>query len=192
MTFMHRISRPGLVAGLLLIALAAISPALGAAAGVSIVGTAFEPARIVVAQGDTVTWTVTSAMGDPHTVTSAKAGETAQGATFDSQADDPTLTKLKDNGGTFAFTFDKPGTYAYLCIVHPALMTGQVVVLAPGESAPPAPAASGAPEGSEAPHVEAGEPVPPERKLLGGGILVVTLVVLFAAAIAYRRMNPGP
>ena len=187
MTFVHRISRVGLVAGLVLVALVAISPVLGAAAGVSIEGTSFKPARLVVAQGDTVTWTVTSAIGDPHTVTSAKTADAAQGAAFDSQKDDPGLTKLKDTGATFEFTFDKAGTYAYLCIVHPATMTGQVVVLAPGESAPPE-----EPAASEAPTVEAGEPVPPERKLIGGGILVVTLVVLFAAGVAYRRMNPGP
>ena len=152
----------------------------------SIAGRKFEPARIVVAQGDTVTWTVTSSIGEPHTVTSAKDGETAQGAAFDSQKDDADLTKLKDDGGTFAFTFDKAGTYAYLCIVHPTEMTGEVVVLAPGESAPAEPAAS------EAPAAEGGGPVPIENKLIGGGILVVTLVVLFGAAMAYRRMNPGP
>jgi plastocyanin len=28
---------------------------------------------------------------------------------------------------TFSFTFDKPGTYAYFCSIHPK-MTGQVVV----------------------------------------------------------------
>jgi hypothetical protein len=58
-------------------------------------------------------------------------------------------------------------------------MTGQVLVLAPGQSPP---AASG---GGEA---AAGTI---DRKVIGAGILVVTLVVLFGAAIVWRRMNPA-
>lgn len=185
MTFVHRIWRLGLAAGLLLVALAAITPALGADASVSIVNDTFEPTRITVSVGDTVTWTVTQAMGAPHTVTSAKNDDTAQGALFDSQKDDPDLTKLKDEGGTYAFTFEKPGTYPYLCIVHPVSMKGEILVLAPGESAPPEPAASEAPGG------EVHEGIPAESKLLGAGILGVTLIVLFAAAWVYRRMNPA-
>lgn len=185
MTFVHRIWRLGLAAGLLVVALAAISPAFGADASVSIVNATFEPNRTTVSVGDTVTWTVTQAMGAPHTVTSAKNGETAQGVLFDSQKDDPGLTKLKDEGGTYAFTFEKPGTYPYLCIIHPGSMTGEILVLLPGESAPPEPAAS------ESPAHEAGEGISAERRLLGAGILAATLIVLFAAAWVYRRMNPA-
>jgi plastocyanin len=175
MTFVHRIWRLGPVAALLVIAAAAISPVLGATIGVSIDGKAFAPSNIVVAQGDTVTWTVTKAIGEPHTVTSGKPTDADKGAVFNSQTSDPELAKLKDTGGTFSFRFDKPGTYVYFCVVHQVDMTGEVVVLAPGQSPPPA----------------AHEGVPPENKLIGAGILVVTLVLLFGAAAAYRRMNPA-
>ena len=178
MTFVHRFVRPALAAGLLLVALAAISPALAADVGVSIAGKTFNPSQIVVPQGATVTWTVTQAVGEPHTVTSKAENGQAQGALFDSQKDDPNLTKLKDNGATFQFTFKDPGTYDYMCVVH-AGMTGQVVVLAPGQS-PPA-------ESSGGDEASAGV----DRKVIAAGILALTLVVLFGAAILWRRMNPA-
>lgn len=174
MTFVHRIWRLGLVAAVLLLAVAAFSPVLGATIGVSIVDKDFDPTSIVVAQGDTVTWTVTKSIGEPHTVTSGKPSDADKGAVFDSQKTDANLAKLKDNGGTFSVTFDKAGTYAYFCAIHPADMTGEVVVLAPGES-PPA----------------AHEGVPAQSKLIGAAILVATLVLLFGAAWFYRRMNPA-
>lgn len=172
MTFVHRIRRVGLVAAIVLVAAAAISPVLGATIGVSIAGRQFEPARIVVAQGDTVTWTVTKSIGEPHTVTSGKPIDAVKGEAFDSQKTDADLTKLKDDGGTFSVTFDKAGTYEYFCVVHAADMTGEVVVLAPGESPG-----------------QADEGVPLERRLLGGGVVLLTLVVLFGAAWVYRRTN---
>lgn len=174
MTFVHRTRRLGLVAATLLFAALAISPVLAATINVSIADKAFDPPKIVVAQGDTVTWAVTKAMGEPHTVTSGTPTGADKGAEFDSQKDDADLAKLKDVGGTFSFTFDKAGTYEYFCVVHPVEMTGKVVVLAPGE-------APG----------EAHEGIPVERRLLGGGILIVTLVVLFGASWVYRRMNPA-
>jgi plastocyanin len=175
MSFVHRTWRPGLVAALLVLAAAAIPPVLAANIGVGIAGKAFEPAKIVVAQGDTVTWTVTGSIGEPHTVTSGRLSDEVKGAIFNSQSEDPDLTKLKDNGGTFSFTFAAAGTYEYFCIVHPADMTGEVVVLAPGQSPPG----------------EAHEGVPVESRLIAGGILIATLIVLFGAAWFWRRLNPA-
>lgn len=174
MTFVHRSWRLGLVATVALIAIGAATPVLAETIGVSIVNRTFEPAEIVIAEGDTVTWTVTTANGEPHTVTSAAAGGEAQGAAFDSQTDDPELTKLKEEGGTFSFTFEEAGTYAYLCVVHATEMTGTVEVLEAGETPG-----------------EGHPPVPAERKLAGAAILAVTLVVLFGAAWFWRRMNPA-
>lgn len=174
MTLVHRTWRLGLVAATLLVAAAAISPVLAASINVSIDGKAFSPAKIVVAQGDTVTWAVTKAVGEPHTVTSGKPADADKGSAFDSQKTDAKLTKLKEVGGTFSVTFDKAGTYAYFCVVHPVDMIGEVDVLAPGQS-------PGA----------AQEGVPTENKLIGAAILIVTLVVLFGAAWFYRRMNPA-
>jgi len=177
MILVHRTWRLVLAGGLLLVALAVISPALAADVAVSIVGKSFSPGQIVVAQGSTVTWTITQSIGEAHTVTSKASGATKAGAVFNSQDADPDLTKLKNNGDTYQFTFKDAGTFDYMCIVHPE-MTGTVVVLAPGQTPP---AAAGGDEAS------AGT----DRKLIGAGILVVTLVVLFGAAMVWRRMNPA-
>lgn len=173
MTFVHRYKRPALVVATLLVALAAISPVLAATAKVSIADKQFTPGKITVAVGDTVTWTVDKSIAEPHTVTSGKSGDADKGSVFDSQKTDPDLAKLKDVGGTFSYTFDKAGTYAYFCAIHPT-MTGEVVVAAAGE--PPTTAEGG---------------VPAQNKLIGATILVITLVVLFGTAWLYRRMNPA-
>ena len=72
----------------------------------------FGPTMITVAAGTKVVWTNDDA--DPHTVTS----ET-----------DPKVFRSPplDTGESFAFTFDKPGTYRYFCSIHPH-MQGTIVV----------------------------------------------------------------
>jgi plastocyanin len=179
MTLAHKTWRFALIGGLLLGGLAVISPAAGADVGVSIAGKKFDPDKIVVAQGTTVTWTITQAIGEPHTVTSKKTDAQAQGAAFDSQATDPDLSKLKDQNATFQFTFKDAGVFDYMCVVHPE-MTGEVVVLAPGQSPPPSEPAAGE-----------GGAISANTKLIGAGILVATLVILFGAAYIWRRMNPA-
>jgi plastocyanin len=70
----------------------------------------FTPASITVAVGTTVTWTNHDDI--PHTVVS----------------DDKVFkSKVLDTEEKFAYTFSKPGTYAYFCSVHPK-MTGKVIV----------------------------------------------------------------
>ena len=208
MTFVHRTWRLAFATGVLLFAAALALPVLAGPLDVSIVDRSFQPATTTVQAGDTVTWTVTKAIGEPHSVTSGSPGAD-QGKQFDSGIG------LKDNGLTFQFTFQQPGTYDYFCQVHPTLMTGQVVVVAAGASAPatsggPAasqgaaasasPAASPAaatspgasPAASQPPIApEAAEPVAPERKLIAAGILAAALVLLFGAAWFWRRMNPA-
>jgi plastocyanin len=171
MTLVHRFRRLVLVAGSLLVVLALAAPALAATIAVSIVDKSFQPADIVIRQGDTVTWTVTQSIGEGHTVTSGTPGASDAGSVFDSGL--ASIDNLKDNGATFSFTFDTPGSYAYFCRVHPT-MTGTILVLAEGTS--PGEAETG---------------IPIERRLIGGGILLATLVVLFGAAIVWRRMNPA-
>lgn len=175
MTFVHRSRRFVLAGGLLLVTMALAAPALAATIAVNIADKTFEPGDVVIAVGDTVTWTVTKSINEPHTVTSGTPSATGNGAVFDSSKDDPGLTKLKADGGTFSFTFDKEGTFDYFCTIHPT-MTGKVTVVAAG---------AGGGEG------EAHPPVAPERKLLAGVILAVTLIVLFGAAWFWRRMNPA-
>lgn len=81
-----------------------------ATSSVTIKNFAFSPASITVKVGTTVTWT--NSDQDAHTVT-------AKDSTFGSQA--------LDTGASFKFTFTKPGTYDYLCTIHP-FMTATVVV----------------------------------------------------------------
>lgn len=204
MTFVHRPWRIALALGVLLAAGAAVT-VLASPLDVSIVDKTFEPATITVNAGGTVTWTVTKSIGEPHSVTSGVPG-TDQGKDFDSGIG------LKDNGQSFQHTFDTPGTYDYFCQVHPTVMTGQVIVVAAGQSAvasvAPASAApasagpattaapgaspAGSPVATEAPAVpEESPPVPPERKYIGAGILAAALVLLFAANWYWRRLNPG-
>ena len=70
----------------------------------------FTPQRITVKPGTTVTWTNDD--DDSHTVASSSK-------LFKSKA--------LDTGDKFSFTFTTPGTYDYICSVHP-YMTGAVVV----------------------------------------------------------------
>ncbi|MEU6346078.1 plastocyanin/azurin family copper-binding protein [Streptomyces sp. NPDC046977] len=79
---------------------------------VAIKNFAFSPATLKVKAGTTVTWTNQDT--DAHTVTSAAAGGPLQSAALATHA-------------TYRYTFTKPGTYAYLCTIHP-FMTATVEV----------------------------------------------------------------
>lgn len=72
----------------------------------------FDPATLTVPVGATVTWT--NQDEEPHTI-----------AAKDGSFHGPGM----DTHGTYSFTFTKPGTYDYICSIHP-FMTGTVVVTA--------------------------------------------------------------
>jgi plastocyanin len=97
-------------------AIAAPSDATPAAAAeadgkfVTIAEFAFGPQELAVAAGTTVTWT--NEDWAPHTVT-------AEDGSFDSGR--------LDQGASFEYTFDEPGTFAYHCNYHPG-MVGSIVV----------------------------------------------------------------
>jgi plastocyanin len=82
----------------------------GGGARVVMKNTAFDPATVTIKAGESVTWTNQDPMN--HTVVADngefKSGELGQ-------------------GGIFTFKFDKAGTYAYHCSIHPS-MTGTVIV----------------------------------------------------------------
>jgi plastocyanin len=151
-----------------------VAPVLAGSTAVGIVGKAFDPTTITISAGDTVTWTVNQSIGEPHSVTSGTPQDA--GKQFDSGIN------LKDNGQSFQFTFKDPGEYVYYCQVHPVEMTGKVVVLAAGASAPPSIAPTPAEEKTG---------VPADRRLLAGSILVIALVPMFGMAYVWRRMNPA-
>jgi plastocyanin len=70
----------------------------------------FSPMTLTVPAGTTVTWKNTD--GEPHTVTSID-GRFRSGAL--------------DENDTFKFKFDKPGTYKYVCSIHPKMMAAIIV-----------------------------------------------------------------
>ena len=69
----------------------------------------FEPQTKTVEVGETVTWTNTGEL--IHNV---------KGKGFFSKAIDP--------GGSYEFTFERAGSFDYLCTLHPTQMSGTVVV----------------------------------------------------------------
>ena len=70
----------------------------------------FSPVTLRVHPGATITWK--NLDGEPHVVVS-ETGVFRSGAL--------------DEGDSFQFTFEKPGTYAFFCSVHPH-MRGTIVV----------------------------------------------------------------
>ena len=72
----------------------------------------FNPMDVTVTAGTDVTWE--NQDGEPHTVVSLTND-------FRSQA--------LDEKDKFSHTFDKPGTYKYLCSIHPK-MVGTITVVA--------------------------------------------------------------
>jgi plastocyanin len=88
---------------------------LGARAGETVIAIQnfmFSPTATTISAGTTVRWK--NLDGEPHTVRSIDA-------TFKSDA--------LDQNDSFAFKFDKPGTYRYVCSIHPQ-MVGTIVVKA--------------------------------------------------------------
>ena len=71
---------------------------------------AFAPASLTVTAGTTVTWT--NHDEDPHNIVAE-----------DGQFRSPTMS----SGGTFSYKFSTPGTFSYVCGIHP-FMHGTVVV----------------------------------------------------------------
>jgi plastocyanin len=70
----------------------------------------FSPMMLTVKAGTTVTWK--NLDGEPHTVVSPDGA-------FRSHA--------LDQGDAFTFKFDTPGTYKYICSIHPKMMAAIVV-----------------------------------------------------------------
>ena len=70
----------------------------------------FQPTTLTVAAGSVVIWS--NADDEPHTVTS-DSGLFRSGA--------------MDTNESFSYKFDKPGTYRFVCSIHPK-MIGTIVV----------------------------------------------------------------
>jgi plastocyanin len=104
---MQTLLQRGLLLACLIVPVAARSDD---AAQIKIDNFTFGPAKLVVAKGTAVTWTNQDDI--PHSIVL-----TALGA----------RSKALDTDKTFTYQFDKAGTFAYMCGLHPA-MHGTVVV----------------------------------------------------------------
>ena len=133
---------------------------------VDIVNLAYNPAELTVQVGDTVTWTNNDGLA--HTATSDPGAPAA----FDSSTIAP--------GGTFQFTFDVVGTYAYHCAIH-ASMHGTVVVEA-------AAASVGVTANPSVPNGAAGSSGSAGLVVLFS-LLVLTGLVAFSLAASRRRVQ---
>lgn len=71
----------------------------------------FEPEKLRVEAGDTVTWRFED-QGIPHDV----------------KAEDGSFQSETKDSGTFRLTFEEPGTYTYICSLHPSQMKGTIEV----------------------------------------------------------------
>ena len=115
------------VVGLALVLLIVGAPALAPAeaqtatktAAATIVDFTYQPLKLEVDAGTTITWSNHGAR--PHTVTD-------RGGTFDSNPIDP--------GASYSVSFSVPGEYFYFCRINPSKMNGTVVVKAPASPAP--------------------------------------------------------
>jgi len=75
--------------------------------------------RVVIGVNNTVFWTNGDGSGTPHTITPKTAS-----------AGWPSGSGILDQGDTYQWTFTVTGTYNYYCTLHPAVMSGTVIVVA--------------------------------------------------------------
>ncbi|MDF3149288.1 MULTISPECIES: plastocyanin/azurin family copper-binding protein [unclassified Streptomyces] len=108
---------------------------------VAMSGYAFSPTTLTITAGSTVTWTNQDTA--PHDVKTTSAP-----AAFHS----PMLNK----GGSWSFTFNTPGTYAYYCTVHPNMTARIVVQAAAPKTSAPAPTHDHSGTGSSTGHQSSG------------------------------------
>lgn len=101
---------PRLIAPALFATLLLATPAFAADSAIVMKNFDFTPMTMTVSAGTTVSWK--NEDGEPHTVVSTDG-------LFRSAA--------LDENDTFKFTFSKPGTYKYVCSIHPK-MVGTIVV----------------------------------------------------------------
>jgi plastocyanin/multisubunit Na+/H+ antiporter MnhC subunit len=97
--------------------------ASAASYSVTMKGYAFSPANLSVPAGSTVTWTNQDTA--PHDV------KTTSGPV-------PIHSPMLDKGQSWSFTFTTPGSYGYVCTVHPDMTAGITVrAAAPATTAAP-------------------------------------------------------
>jgi plastocyanin len=131
-----------------------------AQSGVTIQGFAFSPTPLTVNVGDTVTWTNMDTA--PHNATADNGGF----KTADMQ-----------QGQTASITVTTPGTYTYICTIHPRMMGTLIVQAATAGTTPGLPSTGG---GGMATH-SIGLP------LMSLFVVVLSLLIAAGTIMARRR-----
>ncbi len=133
-----RLRKLAILAAMLATAMLAVAPALAQGGAttevVTMQGLAYTPPEITVAPGTTVRW-VNQEQAD-HTVTSDEPGG-------------PLDSGVLDEGESFEYTFETPGTFTYHCEIHP-FMTASVTVSSDGGAATGGDASGGSVTGGSA------------------------------------------
>ena len=108
-----RASVPAVLSTAIAAALAlAATPAWAMPADVAVENDSFGPNAVSINQGDAVTW---------HFNEGGHNVDVTDGPEKFASAKTP-------NGGTYQHTFNKPGTYSYICDYHPSKMKGTITV----------------------------------------------------------------
>ncbi|HZP97678.1 MAG TPA: cupredoxin domain-containing protein [Candidatus Limnocylindria bacterium] len=105
---------------------ASAAPVAGATVDVTIQNFVFSPSPITVDPGDTIRWTNLDSA--PHSAVSVQPGF---------------VTVTLAQGQTTTTTFDRPGTFDYVCGIHGTSMRGTVVVRGTPVAAPASPRPAG-------------------------------------------------
>jgi plastocyanin len=151
----------------------------------------WQPAKVAVAPGGTVTFRIVGAT--PHPVGSGPAPPNDDGR-FDTagcQAD-----KLRGNGASCTVRFEKAGTYPYFCTLHYAAgMVGTITVGSGGGGATPGTATATTSAGA-APLVTSPRAVRPPTSgepavyWAGYGLLALGALIALATVFAYVLFSP--
>ena len=89
----------------------------------------YSPSSLTVTVGDTVTWVNNSTA--PHTVTRCASIHVLWERTGSGGQSGPSSPTINASGGTFTFTFTRPGKYKYYSAIHGhAMLHGKITVVA--------------------------------------------------------------
>ena len=119
-----------------------------------------QPHETAINVGDTIEWQWVGVF--PHTTTEC-AGD------LDACPGPHSWDSPAQKSGTFAFTFDSPGTYVYRCQLHQFNMRGRITVLAPTPTPMPTPSPTPSPASSPAAALPAPTPTPTAAAVPAGG-----------------------
>ena len=139
----------------------------------------FSPASVTIAVGDTVTW---------HNTGQAPHNATGDGGSFST----PTL----NNGQSASHTFSSPGTFSYICTIHPQMKGTIRVVSSSGSGGSGGSAGSSSSGTSESaavasPDAAGTSSTLPMTGMAVGALALAGLALLASGALVRRASGQG-